>query len=65
MPAAASQPEVMCRGGSCIVSPLGEVLEGPLWDQEGTKHTQQQSPASPEHKNFHPAAHPFMDMFDD
>eukprot|EP00667_Euglena_gracilis_P013219 EG_transcript_13612 len=31
----ASQPEVMCRGGSCIVSPLGEVLEGPLWDQEG------------------------------
>ncbi len=31
----ASQPEVMCRGGSAIVSPLGEVLAGPLWDQEG------------------------------
>lgn len=30
-----SQPEVMCRGGSVIVSPLGEVLAGPLFDQEG------------------------------
>jgi nitrilase len=29
------QPEVMCRGGSAIVSPLGEVLAGPLFDQEG------------------------------
>jgi len=29
------QPEVMCRGGSAIVSPMGEVLAGPLWDQEG------------------------------
>jgi nitrilase len=29
------QPEIMCRGGSAIVSPLGEVLAGPLWDQEG------------------------------
>lgn len=31
----ANQPEVMCRGGSVIVSPLGEVLAGPLWDREG------------------------------
>jgi len=31
----AGQPEVMCRGGSVIVSPLGEVLAGPLYDQEG------------------------------
>jgi nitrilase len=30
-----SQPDVMCRGGSVIVSPLGEVLAGPLWDREG------------------------------
>jgi nitrilase len=30
-----TQPEVMCRGGSVIVSPLGEVLAGPLWDEEG------------------------------
>ncbi len=29
------QPEVMCRGGSAIVSPLGEVLAGPLFDEEG------------------------------
>ncbi len=29
------QPEVMCRGGSTIISPLGEVLAGPLYDQEG------------------------------
>lgn len=32
----ASQPEVMCRGGSAIISPLGEVLAGPLYDREGT-----------------------------
>ena len=29
------QPHVMCRGGSVIVSPMGEVLAGPLWDEEG------------------------------
>jgi nitrilase len=29
------QPEVMCRGGSAIISPLGNVLAGPLFDQEG------------------------------
>jgi nitrilase len=28
-------PEVLCRGGSAIVSPLGEYLSGPLYDQEG------------------------------
>lgn len=31
----ASQPEIMSRGGSVIVSPLGDVLAGPLWDEEG------------------------------
>jgi len=31
----AGQPEVMCRGGSVIVSPLGRVIAGPLFDQEG------------------------------
>ncbi|MDH7490296.1 MAG: carbon-nitrogen hydrolase family protein [Anaerolineae bacterium] len=30
-----SQPEVLCRGGSVVVSPLGDVLAGPLWDEEG------------------------------
>jgi len=32
----ARQPETVCRGGSAIISPLGEVLVGPLYDQEGT-----------------------------
>ncbi len=32
----ARQPETMCRGGSAIISPLGKVLAGPLYDQEGT-----------------------------
>lgn len=26
--------DFVCRGGSCIVSPLGEVISGPLWDDE-------------------------------
>jgi nitrilase len=25
-----------CRGGSVIVSPLGEIMAGPLFDREGT-----------------------------
>lgn len=29
------QPEVMSRGGSVIVAPTGEVLAGPLWEEEG------------------------------
>ncbi len=29
------QPEIMSRGGSAIVSPQGDVLAGPLFDQEG------------------------------
>ena len=29
------EPEIMCAGGSVILSPLGEVLAGPLWNQEG------------------------------
>ena len=31
----AAQPEIVCRGGSLIVGPLGDVLAGPLWDEEG------------------------------
>jgi len=30
-----SLPDVLCRGGSAIVSPSGEYLAGPLVDQEG------------------------------
>jgi len=32
---AEDRPEVLSRGGSVIVSPLGEVLAGPLYDAEG------------------------------
>jgi nitrilase len=28
-------PETICRGGSAIVSPLGDVLAGPLYEEEG------------------------------
>lgn len=31
----AAQPEIMCRGGSAVISPMGEVMAGPLYDQEG------------------------------
>jgi len=34
-PELAEQPDVMCRGGSAIISPLGEVIAGPLFDSEG------------------------------
>lgn len=29
------QPEIMCRGGSVIISPFGEVIAGPLYGEEG------------------------------
>ena len=29
------QPEIMSSGGSVIIAPTGEVLAGPLWDEEG------------------------------
>ena len=34
------QPEIMCRGGSVIVSPLGELLAGPAWDREETLYAE-------------------------
>lgn len=29
------QPNILCRGGSAIIGPLGDVLAGPLYGQEG------------------------------
>jgi nitrilase len=29
-----SDDEFVCRGGSCIISPMGDVLAGPLWEVE-------------------------------
>lgn len=31
---AAEDEDFVSRGGSCIISPMGEVLAGPLWDVE-------------------------------
>jgi nitrilase len=28
-------PDILCRGGSAIISPLGDVIAGPLFDREG------------------------------
>jgi nitrilase len=29
------EPDIMCRGGSAVVSPLGDVVAGPLYNEEG------------------------------
>lgn len=31
----ADAPDVMCRGGSAIITPMGDVIAGPLYDEEG------------------------------
>ena len=28
-------PQVLCRGGSAIYGPLGDLVAGPLWEAEG------------------------------
>ncbi len=36
----AALPDTLCRGGSAIVSPLGVLLAGPLYDTEGILHAE-------------------------
>jgi len=36
----ANQPEVMCRGGSVVVSPMGDILAGPVYDREETLYAE-------------------------
>ena len=33
-------PDVLCRGGSAVYSPLGDRLAGPLYDEEGILHAE-------------------------
>ena len=35
LPLVKEEPVEMCRGGSVIISPLGETIQGPLFDQAG------------------------------
>lgn len=34
-PLLTDEPEIMCAGGSVIYSPMGEILAGPMWNEEG------------------------------
>jgi nitrilase len=43
-------PEELCKGGSAIYGPLGELLAGPLWDQEGILYADLDMSAIPRSK---------------
>jgi nitrilase len=45
-----SQPEELCRGGSVIISPLGQTLAGPLYGAEGILYADVQRSAIAEGK---------------
>jgi nitrilase len=32
--AALKQPDIVCRGGSCIIDPYGHYVTDPVWDEE-------------------------------
>ncbi len=34
------EPELMCRGGSIIISPLGKIIAGPFYDKAGALITE-------------------------
>ena len=31
----AALPEIVCRGGSCVIDPSGHVVSETIWDKEG------------------------------
>lgn len=54
----AALPEVVCRGGSCVVDPYGHYVTEPLWDREGILYAEldmEQVPAS--RMEFDPCGH--------
>lgn len=54
----AALPDVVCRGGSCVVDPYGHYVMEPLWDQEGILYADldmEQVPAS--RMEFDPCGH--------
>ena len=54
----AALPQVVCRGGSCVVDPYGHYVVEPLWDREGILYADldmEQVPAS--RMEFDPCGH--------
>ena len=52
------QPEVLSKGGSAIIGPLGEVIAGPLWDEAGILYAELDPVAMAESKmDFDAAGH--------
>ena len=62
----AGHPHVMSRGGSVIISPMGEVLAGPLYDEEGILYaTLDPAAVARARMDFDPAGHYHRpDVFD-
>ena len=54
----AKLPEIVCRGGSCVVDPFGNYVTEPVWDKEEIIYAEldmQKVPAS--RMEFDPCGH--------